>query len=98
MRWLLLTLVGALAMISVACGSGGDLAPTGTQRSERDDRQTSISQQRSTPDEPHQLATANLTTDAGVIDFGHRQGLPFQRNVVGDPDAPVLIVEYSDFQ
>lgn len=35
---------------------------------------------------------------AGVIDFGHRQGLPFARNVVGDPNAPVVIVEYSDFQ
>ena len=34
----------------------------------------------------------------GVIDFGHREGLPFTRNVVGDPEAPVLIVEYSDFQ
>ena len=32
------------------------------------------------------------------IDFGHRAGLPFERNVVGDPDAPVLLVEYSDFQ
>ncbi len=32
------------------------------------------------------------------IDFGHRAGLPFARNVVGDPDAPVLLVEYSDFQ
>ncbi len=35
---------------------------------------------------------------AGVIGYGHRQGLPFSRNVVGDPEAPVLIVEYSDFQ
>ncbi len=35
---------------------------------------------------------------AGLIDFGHREGLPFARNVVGDPDAPVVIVEYSDFQ
>ena len=28
----------------------------------------------------------------------HRIGLPTSRNVVGDPDAPVVIVEYSDFQ
>ncbi len=35
---------------------------------------------------------------SGEIDFGHRIGLPFSRNVVGDPDAPVLIVEYSDYQ
>lgn len=31
-------------------------------------------------------------------DGSHREGLPISRNVVGDPDAPVLIVEYSDFQ
>ena len=35
---------------------------------------------------------------SGSIDFGHRIGLPFSRNVVGDPDAPVLFVEYSDYQ
>lgn len=27
-----------------------------------------------------------------------RAGVASMRNVVGDPDAPVLIVEYSDFQ
>lgn len=37
-------------------------------------------------------------TEVGAIDFGHREGLPFLRNSVGDPDAPVVIVEYSDFQ
>ena len=28
----------------------------------------------------------------------HRRGLAVERNVLGDPDAPVLIVEYGDFQ
>ena len=37
-------------------------------------------------------------TEVGSIDFGHREGLPFLRNSVGDPDAPVVIIEYSDFQ
>ena len=27
---------------------------------------------------------------------GHRDGLVVERNVIGDPDAPVLIVEYGD--
>ena len=31
-------------------------------------------------------------------DGEHRRGLPISRNVIGDPQAPVLIVEYSDFQ
>ena len=43
-------------------------------------------------------ASAGTMEQGGVIDFGHREGLPFTRNVVGDPEAPVLIVEYSDFQ
>ena len=47
----------------------------------------------STDDAPDQRAT-----ELGEIDFGHREGLPFIRNVVGDPEAPVVIVEYSDFQ
>ena len=32
-----------------------------------------------------------------VIAEGHRAGLIANRNVVGDPDAPVLITDYSDF-
>lgn len=35
---------------------------------------------------------------SGLIDFGHREGLPFNRNVIGDPEASVVIVEYSDYQ
>jgi len=78
----LLLTLAAIVALAAACGSD---APddTGTVRSERASRDASITQ--------HEGA-------AGVIDFGHREGLPFTRNVVGDPDAPVLIVEYSDFQ
>lgn len=32
-----------------------------------------------------------------VISEGHRRGLVADRSVVGDPDAPVLIVDYGDF-
>ena len=71
------------AIVALAAACGSD-APddTGTVRSDRAARDASIMQHGA----------------AGVIDFGHRQGLPFARNVVGEPDAPVLIVEYSDFQ
>lgn len=34
--------------------------------------------------------------DAERISFGHREGLIVNRNVIGDPDAPVLIAEYGD--
>lgn len=34
---------------------------------------------------------------AGTL-AAHRAGLPTARNVLGDPAAPVLIVEYGDFQ
>ncbi len=47
---------------------------------------------------PSEEAPIAGVTEVGEIDFGHRQGLPYLRNSVGDPDAPVVIVEYSDFQ
>ena len=37
------------------------------------------------------------TPDGAVIAEGRRRGLVADRAVVGDPDAPVLIVDYSDF-
>lgn len=46
-------------------------------------------------DDAEEEAAAVVPTE---IDFGHRQGLPFIRNTLGDPEAPVLIVEYSDYQ
>ena len=32
-----------------------------------------------------------------IIAEGRRAGLLADRNVLGDPDAPVLILDYSDF-
>lgn len=80
-------LIGAVGLLVSACGSGGEPGSTETPRSERAQRQATIMQQEGR--EADQL---------GVIDFGHREGLPFLRNSVGDPEAPVVIVEYSDFQ
>ena len=94
---ILATLFTAIGLLFSACGSGGQQADedvsTGTVRSERADREASIMQQEQAADQP-----AEARAEAGVFDFGHREGLPFARNVVGDPEAPVLIVEYSDFQ
>ncbi|MDE2966905.1 MAG: hypothetical protein OXS30_05390 [Chloroflexota bacterium] len=91
-------LIAGLGLLLSACGSGGapddgdDDASTGTVRSERAEREASIMQQQG------QVEVSDAAEGDGVIDFGHREGLPYTRNVVGDPDAPVLIVEYSDFQ
>ena len=32
-----------------------------------------------------------------IIESGHRAGLFANRNMVGHPDAPIVITEYSDF-
>lgn len=94
---ILATVIAGCGLLLSACGSGdGDAdedVSTGTVRSERTDREASIMQQEQVAAQP-----AEAGEESGVIAFGHREGLPFARNVVGDPEAPVLIVEYSDFQ
>ena len=84
----------------------------GPQQAEQQDsmqaqQTTAETEQDATQDEGGEVAQVDVSADdaplAGVhelgeIDFGHREGLPYLRNSVGDPDAPVVIVEYSDFQ
>ena len=108
--WALAALAVGVGLLVSACGSGGESADqsdeptaTGTERSERAERQASIMQQQvqvaaGTERVPDQVGDGEEADQLGVIDFGHREGLPFIRNVVGDPEAPVVIVEYSDFQ
>jgi hypothetical protein len=101
----------ALGVLLSACGSGGvedEPVSTGTVRSERVEREASITQEETEQVADHvgdgeqageiPASGADMTEQGGVIDFGHREGLSFLRNTVGDPEAPVLIVEYSDFQ
>ena len=70
-------------------GQSGESATAAEQDGQGQDEQIDVSSE----DEP--LAGV---TELGSIDFGHREGLPYLRNSVGDPEAPVVIVEYSDFQ
>jgi protein-disulfide isomerase len=91
-----------------ACGSPDDDGQPATsyeagqtETTERPDRQSSIRAQ-----EAEQTTAESEQTDADPDDDGavvevlsrHRAGLQANRNIVGDPDAPITIVEYSDFQ
>ena len=64
------------------------------------EQQQSAASERAVADDskPTPDPTQEAVVASGQIDSGHRYGLPFSRNIVGDPEAPVLIVEYSDFQ
>lgn len=92
-------IVGAVGLLLAACGSGGQderqaQSADETVRSERQYRQASVLQQQ----DAEQTQVDVEIAIPSEIDFGHRAGLPFARNVVGDPEAPVLVIEYSDFQ
>ena len=72
-------------------------AATSTAQSQQSTDSDSEPDAQSAEVETEEVSSDEVASN-GVIDFGHREGLSFARNVVGDPDAPVLIVEYSDFQ
>ncbi len=88
----------------------GEPVSTETPRSERAEREATIMQQQQAQqaqqdeaevvqaEAPSAEEPIAGVTEVGEIDYGHREGLPYLRNSVGDPDAPVVIVEYSDFQ
>ncbi len=86
-------------VVLTACGSQGDdqqqsatsYEAGSTETTERPDRQSSVAAQQ---------AEAEPDDEGAVVEVlrRHRAGLVAERNVVGDPDAPITIVEYSDFQ
>ena len=77
-------------MVGASCGSGGDpVEPQPTPTSTRADRAETVEQQ---------AAQEQAEETVAAVGENWRAGAPMARNVVGDPEAPVLIVEYSDFQ
>ena len=60
--------------------------------------------QSEAPGDVEDDSTDTITLDETVIEAivanlaGHRAGVAVERSAIGDPDAPVVIVEYGDFQ
>ena len=142
--FVLFSLVAALTLIAVACGSDEPVAPGGTEITERAERQATVvatqqqaqqqaqqveaeapAEQQAAPEQaaeaeaPQQAqqqaeaeapgdveddSTDTITLDETVIEAivarlaEHRAGVAVERSAIGDPDAPVVIVEYGDFQ
>ena len=106
-------LIGALvllACLAAACGSGDETArDTATATSQRAERQATVTQQHQQPQqqqtqqvaqqEAQQQAQqeAQQTVELPTDDVGVHKGLRSERNVLGEPDAPVLIEYYGDF-
>ena len=61
-------------------------------------------QQAEAPGDVEDDSTDTITLDETVIEAivarlaEHREGVAVERSAIGDPDAPVVIVEYGDFQ
>lgn len=93
--WWTLALVLALAaFISAACGSGDE--PSAVQVQEQAEQQTDqqaepVGPQPPEPDDDQADAAATPGTTM-------HKGLVAQGKVLGDPDAPVVIRYYGDFQ
>ena len=74
------------------------------QAAEAETSQQAEQQQAEAPGDVEDDSTDTITLDETVIEAivarlaGHRAGLPVERSAIGDPDAPVVIVEYGDFQ
>ncbi|MXV80563.1 MAG: hypothetical protein F4X58_08420 [Chloroflexi bacterium] len=73
-------------------------APGQEQATRAEPQASEQTEEAETEDEPSAETEAEPEAMVGqIIESGHRAGLFANRNVVGDPDAPIVITEYSDF-
>ncbi len=102
---LILIALGTL-LFAVSCGSGDSPEPEPTPttaRAEREGGEQQIEQQGADRQITAQSAEQGEADSdgvmvAGVLEHTRRAGTLAFRNSVGDPDAAIVIVEYSDFQ
>ena len=106
-----LVIVVLLAGISAACGGGGaqQSTPTASEGASAGgdgdgvtiieaDHQDSSADGDPAPSQAADPGGTNpLFVSAGVFADGPRAGGRFDRATLGDPDAPVVISDYSDF-
>ncbi len=112
-RAVLLVIFGLAAALAAACGGGGsETAQSGQVASAAEeagqagqgrygslgdgsDEMPSDGEQASEAAQPG--GESDLFVSAGVFESGPRAGGRFNRTMLGDPDAPVVITDYADF-
>lgn len=112
-RAFLLVISALVAALAAACGGGAsETAQSGQSaaaveeagQAERDqyaslddgsDEMRADEEQASEAAQPG--GESDLFVSAGVFESGPRAGGRFNRTMLGDPDAPVVITDYADF-
>ena len=101
-RFALILIALATLMFAVSCGSGESPDPEPTPTTTRAERegveQQGADQQITAQPADQGEADSDGVMVASVLEHTRRAGTLALRNSVGDPDAAIVIVEYSDFQ
>ena len=112
-RAVLMVIFGLAAALAVACGGGGSETAQSGQAASAAEESGQAGQGRygslgdgsdEMPSDGEQASEAaqpggesDLFVSAGVFESGPRAGGRFNRTMLGDPDAPVVITDYADF-
>ena len=101
-RFALILIAVATLAFAASCGSGESPEPEPTPTTARAERegveQQDVEQQITAQSADQGEGDADGVMVAGVLEHTRRAGTLAFRNSVGDPDAAIVIVEYSDFQ
>lgn len=100
--WLVVLLLGLAGGLAAACGS--DDAPVAADSAAQ--AQVEVVEQAQAEEEgevvgpqpPEAEPEEDQGGDVSVVSVVYHEGIVAERNVLGDPDAPVLIMYFGDFQ